>query len=693
VFAGGIGNPPLGQLWIAAPGALAGVDYTLFGDGGLLVFRLPVIALGLVAGLVSYRLARDLFTPAAALATLFFFATSPTFIAHASLATLDVPLAAVAVLGVWLARRASSRRRLRDFGLLGLALGAAVSVKVQGLLLLPIVALQCALGRERRGECTVASTIVGTLTGPALALLLAWVLLFAVYGTLPLSGRNGLLPADFVRATLAKLAHSERGHLAYLMGEWSTHGWWSYFPIALALKTPVPMWSSAIIGMLALRRSVVAWSWLGVPFLFFFLAAVVGGVDIGIRHILPALPFLFGFAGFGLALAWRRARPVALALLALQLGDALWNAPHELAYFNALAGGSRGGAKVLLDSNFDWGQHDPALRAYLDARAPGDVAIDPDPYTPRAGTIAVGASALHGILGGGARAYRWLRARAPRARVAETWLVYEIAPEDVPGASEATDPKLRPERIALARHVLRAAQGEAARRDVRVGLALVQACWDVYEYDCALEAARRLLRADPGQRAAFWAASEITARRRMGVLHFVGREYLDGFARLEPAQSFLPDGALAGAARHYGASRSLAALHEALGDWHWRRSEWTAALLELQRASALRPRAPAPAYKLAWLLATHPDARWRDGRRALELARAAGDALGWKGAAAFDAEAAALAELGRFDEAVEAAAAARRRAGGRLRDEVAARERAYALGHPHRLERVRPASP
>ena len=30
--------------------------------------------------------------------------------------------------------------------------------------------------------------------------------------------------------------------------------------------------------------------------------------------------------------------------------------PHELTYFNALAGGPRGGRHILSDSNLDWGQ-------------------------------------------------------------------------------------------------------------------------------------------------------------------------------------------------------------------------------------------------------------------------------------------------------------------------------------------------
>ena len=43
----------------------------------------------------------------------------------------------------------------------------------------------------------------------------------------------------------------------------------------------------------------------------------------------------------------------------------------------------------------------------------------------------------------------------------------------------------------------------------------------------------------PAHRGAFWLASEVTARRRLGVLLFGGREYLDGFQPLEPADAWL----------------------------------------------------------------------------------------------------------------------------------------------------------
>jgi hypothetical protein len=66
------------------------------------------------------------------------------------------------------------------------------------------------------------------------------------------------------------------------------------------------------------------------------------------------------------ARGWVRA-VLAVALLA-QVGATVSSRPYYLAYFNALAGGSRNGYRWLIDSNVDWGQELLRLRAYMQRR-------------------------------------------------------------------------------------------------------------------------------------------------------------------------------------------------------------------------------------------------------------------------------------------------------------------------------------
>src|SRR5262249_37764689 len=72
-------------------------------------------------------------------------------------------------------------------------------------------------------------------------------------------------------------------------------------------------------------------------------------------------------------------------------------------------------------------------------------------------------------------------------------------------------------------------------------------------------------------------------------------------------------------------------------------------------AAERAPDDPATNNYIAWLLATSPEDDLRDGPRAVELALRVCQGTGFESAAFLDTLAAALAECGRFDEAVERA--------------------------------------
>jgi len=559
-FAGGLGNPPLGQLWVGWPATLD-PTYELFEDRGLFGSRLAVTALALLGALVLWRWTRALAGEVAGLGALLFLATSPTYTAHAALATLDVPLATLSIAAVACAHAAARTGRWSWFALLGAALGAASATKGVGLALFPLIGLQWSLTPSAfwRSAPDAGRRLGG---GLLVVLLITLAVVHAAYGFVPMT-RGEWIPSDWIDAMAKKFVHgSTSGHHAYLLGEYSSHGWWAYFPIALAVKSPLPLLVAAGVGALAVVRDRALGVWLGLPILVFLGLAVVSSVNIGVRHLLPMYPFLFAAAGVGLAGLARRARPAAWLLVAAQGVVAVGSAPHGLAYFNVLGGGSADGHDVLVDSNYDWGQHDDALRAYLEGSS-GPVAIDVDPLVPRSGRVIVGASALYGLLGSGAEAYTWLRDLEPTARIADTWFEFDVPPERAPAG--ATPRRARAERIALARHVLRARTLRAASSNPRFALDVAVACYAVLEYQCALDMARDVLRKRPRHRGAFWLASELTARRRLGVLRFEGREYLDGFAPLEPADAWLPPETVSALAAQLGVVDEIARLQRALG--------------------------------------------------------------------------------------------------------------------------------
>jgi protein O-mannosyl-transferase len=90
-----------------------------------------------------------------------------------------------------------------------------------------------------------------------------------------------------------------------------------------------------------------------------------------------------------------------------------------------------------------------------------------------------------------------------------------------------------------------------------------------------------------------------------------------------------------------------------------KRREAEAAIKHYRRALELKPDSPAILNNLAWLLATYPDARFRNGPEAVRLAERACDVSRRKLPFLLGTLAAAYAEAGRFSEAVHTADEAR----------------------------------
>ncbi|REJ92440.1 MAG: tetratricopeptide repeat protein [Planctomycetota bacterium] len=90
----------------------------------------------------------------------------------------------------------------------------------------------------------------------------------------------------------------------------------------------------------------------------------------------------------------------------------------------------------------------------------------------------------------------------------------------------------------------------------------------------------------------------------------------------------------------------------------------------------------------AWLLATCPDEEFRDGERAVEFAQAAGKLSAWKKPYSYGTLAAAYAENGEFDRAVESQRKAIELADDSDKDDFRSRLELYEAGKPYHREQV-----
>jgi tetratricopeptide (TPR) repeat protein len=84
-----------------------------------------------------------------------------------------------------------------------------------------------------------------------------------------------------------------------------------------------------------------------------------------------------------------------------------------------------------------------------------------------------------------------------------------------------------------------------------------------------------------------------------------------------------------------------------------RKKEWAKAAADYEKVVELSPDSAVALNGLAWLLSTAPDAKVRDGKRALAAAEKACEMSNFKNGGYLDTLAAAYAELGVFDKAVE----------------------------------------
>jgi hypothetical protein len=157
--------------------------------------------------------------------------------------------------------------------------------------------------------------------------------------------------------------HNTKGHAAYFMGEIRNTGWWYFFPVLLAVKTPLA-WLAAVGFGLAVwwgRRAQLAY-WMPVAFAAgILLPGMTSHVNIGLRHILPIFTALAILAGLGLLRLLERAPDkkwagplAAMLVLWIAVSGALQH-PDYLSYFNELAGSTP--ERIVVDSDLDWGQN------------------------------------------------------------------------------------------------------------------------------------------------------------------------------------------------------------------------------------------------------------------------------------------------------------------------------------------------
>lgn len=332
-------NPPLVQLLCAALPALAGSRMPdleapdspiawawrhgdaymlgrawLFAGGNdpqrlVMLARLPIAAISALGGWLLFAMMRRAAGDPPALAALALWSFSPTLLAHAGLATPDLPAAVfflAAAISFWRLTRALSPLR---FAAASLSLAALFTTKFTAWLLVPGLAAMVAVRLLRRDALVVVTPFVSrrppaarlrsrparlalmtatamALAGTTIAAVWAafafrfegspggddhyprwmtdpatdppeaeWAALGAPpHGPLAKAGpwiawarHRRLLPEAYLYG-LAYVNKMSQGRMAYLNGQVRSTGWWFYFPFAILIKSSPALLALAAVG-------------------------------------------------------------------------------------------------------------------------------------------------------------------------------------------------------------------------------------------------------------------------------------------------------------------------------------------------------------------------------------------------------------------------------------------------------------
>jgi 4-amino-4-deoxy-L-arabinose transferase-like glycosyltransferase len=348
-------HPPLQKV-------ASGFCYRWFGAllPGLMAMRLPSALWFALAVCALFLFTRGIWGFGGAIFSALALATMPRVVAHAHFDALDMVITAWFFITTALTAEAMRRGSWWYAALAGVAFGLALLAKVNAFFL-PVLLVPWGLVCHRQHWPKLLAVM---LMGPAI-FFLGWPWLWIA----PLPHLRGYLDFHFQHAA----------YNVWYLGKLYQYAPWHYPFVMTAVTTPTLLLLAALIGIVACwprrgadpRRALLLW---GLIVTLAPSALPSSPKYNGVRLFLPAFPFLAALAGGGYA--WLRAkllrlpallRPenvrlavllptlLAVALLAPSLTGVVHTHPYQLAYYNALVGGTSGATRRGFETIY-WGQ-------------------------------------------------------------------------------------------------------------------------------------------------------------------------------------------------------------------------------------------------------------------------------------------------------------------------------------------------
>ena len=391
---------------------LGGRDFIFHNEADKLVFRAQMAAsiFTLLLLVIVFLTAREMFSTTAGFVALALLVFDPTLLAHGALVTTDAIQSCFLVASIFAFYRYVKAPSISRLAITGLAVGLALASKHSSVLVFPMLVILAGIEVFRRRSADMTSQLsIGKSTARLAAALLIIGLvsvgvLWATYGfrysargnrlklnptmeaqlnqvpnrtearVLGEFARLHLLPESYIYG-FAHVLFSAKSFNSYVFGKAYPHAVWFYFPAAMLVKSSLTFLLLLVISIWVIASGrLQKWresAFLVIPPLIYLAASMFGGMNIGIRHILPVYIFLAILIAGATSVLVKSRRHWLYALLLMLLFQAISvtrTFPNYIGYANEAFGGPKNVWRYVSDSSADWAQQLHAVKRYTDER-------------------------------------------------------------------------------------------------------------------------------------------------------------------------------------------------------------------------------------------------------------------------------------------------------------------------------------
>jgi len=358
--------------------------------------RLPFILISLLFGYSLYSWCKKLWGYPAGFIALILYSFCPDILAHSGLATADMTLTFFFFLTITrfydYVKYHNNAGSIDNLLLTGLCAGLTLLSKYSGIILvlvLPLIYVFSGNKRMKYKEWVIISII---------AFMTVWAGYFfevkplmtntpdpmkkeAVYrkvGGEPLVwfAKNVPVPCSTYISGFTSMMFNRAGHRnSFFMGKWSENGFPLYYVGGFLMKnspTLLILFSMGIFVIIACPMDRLLKATLCVPIATMFLITLGDKCQVGMRYMLPVMPFVIAIAAYIGDGFIRLKQHVALVLLLLfNVVEAIIWFPKHLSYFSPLSHTLSESIvsdnfRYMRDSNIDWGQDLVKLKGMKD---------------------------------------------------------------------------------------------------------------------------------------------------------------------------------------------------------------------------------------------------------------------------------------------------------------------------------------